>query len=131
MNRAQAHVPEPQWGAVVGDAGLEPEKVDSPCVTTGGREAPPDDRSPAQAGQEQGVTSGTPVEQRTEADAAQPDVGRLESTTRAQPEHNQSATESALPPDLAAVLSAWPNLPEDVKAGIAALVQAAGSTGSS
>jgi hypothetical protein len=33
-----------------------------------------------------------------------------------------------LPPDLAAVLSAWPSLPEPIKAGIAAMVKAASGT---
>jgi hypothetical protein len=36
--------------------------------------------------------------------------------------------DATVDPDLAAVVSAWPGLPEALKAGIAAMVKAAGQT---
>lgn len=34
---------------------------------------------------------------------------------------------SGMPPDLAAIVAAWPTLPEPIKAGIVAMVKASGS----
>jgi len=89
------------------------------------RGAPKGGRQEAQVGQRYGDTTGGGVTRGTEEVAVRSEAGRSESTISAQPEHNMSRTGGELPADLAALVDAWPRLPEPIKAGVLAMVRAA------
>jgi hypothetical protein len=61
---------------------------------------------------------------RTEADATPPNAGRSWNTISAQREHNTSTMAAQMPPDLRAVVGAWPYLPEAIKQALRAMVHA-------
>ena len=86
-----------------------------------------------QVGQCQGDVQGGGVEDGTQGVIGPSQGGRSESTISAQSgsgEHSISIMAEGLPPDLASVVDAWDNLPEPIKAGILAMVEAArGQTG--
>ena len=66
------------------------------------------------------------VEKRTETAPDVSPAGPSENTKPAQQEHHRSITADALPPDLAAVVDAWPTLPPNIKAAIKALLDTTG-----
>jgi hypothetical protein len=53
---------------------------------------------------------------------------RESTSTQAQKAAHFSAEQPAGDPDLAALVDAWPSLPEAIRAGILAMVQAAGAS---
>jgi hypothetical protein len=56
-------------------------------------------------------------------------IRHLKVTVCDQPASKSAAVTEEIPPDLQAVIDAWPPLPEPVQAGIIAMVRAARSSG--
>ena len=105
-------------------AGSTPAPRTKTPLSPTGRDAPDDDADATQAGQCQEVASATPADLGTMPTSADTSCGRPENTTGTQPEHNRSTTADA---DLAAVVNAWPTLPDPVRLAIGALVKTAKS----
>ena len=78
----------------------------------------------SQAGQQQEVTEGPSVEERTGAVTRHTHAGRSKSSTRAVEKHNQSSTGKPLPADFVAVVEAWDDLPDAIRRGVLAMVEA-------
>jgi len=76
---------------------------------------------PGHRQEDAGVTS---VKERTPARADLLTSGRSTDTNLTQQTHNGQPPAVPLPPDLADVVNAWPNLPDAIKAGILAMVRA-------
>ena len=100
--------------------GLEPEPVDNKEVTTNGQAALDAGQIVSNTGQAQEVTSNGPVNDRSSTGQGGPPTGQNFAPTWPQRKSDE------LPPDLAAVVSTWPNLPQVVKVEILALIRGSG-----
>ena len=106
------------------DKGFEPFNSHPSEKTISGHKLTKDGLKPPKPRQVKGNTDFAPVECGTLLEPLKQPISPSKTTTRPQRAHNRPTTETDTKHDLQTIITAWPDLPKEVKAGILTIVMA-------
>jgi hypothetical protein len=109
----------------VSPTGFEPENLPISKNTTSGSSLSNSARKRSKAGKNHKVTIGPPVNMRMVENMPPTLLGTSSDHNIPITKHNRAITGEDLPQDLQAVVEAWPEHPEAIRAGIVAMVKVA------